>query len=1673
MRFLSLDLLRFGPFSDLRLELGEPSPGLHVLYGPNEAGKSTTLRAIVGFLFGIPETTPDAHTHKMSDLRVGARLALPSGECLHLVRRKGRISTLADAEGHPVDEALVRSALGGLGRDAFEAMFGLDHAGLRRGGDELLRAEGKVGESLFGAGLGASVLSVLRQLEQRAAAIFVPQGKNQSLPRALRAHSDAKRLVLERSLRPAEWHESADALSRALTERDETDATCRALDTQRDRTRRLATALPLLSRRAEIAREIGSMGPAPLLPEGAAEERRRAQQTAREAAARHDSLARALGEIERQLDELGPPGPLLARGELVEDLQARLGAYRRARSELPRLEAEVSTLDEGARLLARSLGPSLEVLEREPAPGPATQARLRALGEERARLEARRRDAARSLETKRARLDLEAGRLGDLPPVREAEGLRRSVERTRRAGDLDGRLHAHESELARLEGDVQRQANALGLVSGPAEDLAALPLPPAESCERTEREWHKFQQERDRLDAQIEELGEKLADLDARRGALEAGSTVPSEADLGEARRARDAGWQALRRRLLGPSLAPPSSVRPPPSVALAEGLADAELADVFEADLRRSDEIGDRLRREADRVAELATLVAQRDQVAQRRAGFVQRRRALATKFDACQARWRSLWEPAGIASPLGPTEMRAWLGRHQRVVDLTRQLEQAQSTHATLLAQRRELQRDLTEALGLLGAEAPAERGGLLPLLDHAESVLARLEALARERLELSEAAQALSSEVLELEREGSVLEGELARWHEAWTAAVGNLGLGPEATTDEAALALDARNALATRLEELRSQRARLGELGAEVEVFERDAASLVAAAANDLAPLPLGEAAEALARRYRKACEDRARHRALAERRDGLLAQLEECRASRALAVLGLEALMKSAGCDDEAGLEAAEKRSARARELSATLSDLEARLRELGEGSPLEALEAEAAGADGPSLRAELSRLDAEIERSSARRAELDQLVGRLRERLRTMDGQAAAAEAAAEAQESLAQIQTLSDEYVTHALAALFLRQEIERHRERNQDPVLRRASELFRRLTLGAYRGLRADADERDEPVLRCLREGGAEVAVDALSDGTRDQLYLSLRLASIEGHVERQGPLPLAVDDILVHVDDERAAASLEALAELATRTQVLFFTHHRRLVDIAERVVPPELLATHWLDRTRRRPEPTRPAADLADEGDRPPGPDGHLEVRRAYPPPAGWTPAGACRMLSRNVKRTEPMAPHKAARTEPMAPHDPGRTEPMAPFEASPPPPPPPKRRRTFTYVLVTFIFLLLGAGIAGYLRLPAFAKRLAEERALERGVVLNVGAVDIAWGWVRLRDVTFSPVGIAGVKGRSDRVTVDLDRLDPTRISARSATLELEGPLARLSAEIDAWSKRYPASTRPPIAADGITLSWRQSPGEAPWLEATNAQVQADANAGSFYAPSSKLLGVSAGELSASWAAGRDDLAAGLGGRDPNHAPMRLEVRPGSPLRGRLQVVPTPLPKLGNLLSMRINEPDVSAEAAIDLTLTPGPERDTIEGKAELTLHGYIPPRPRELQGIVYGKSTQFGTTFRLSDDRRSVALTDTTLKAGALALRGGGSAERYEGGAKAKLDLAGRVPCTALARSAATANLGDLLGNLFGDVADATVQGSLGVNARVEIDTKDLDRARVTPTVTGNCALKF
>src|SRR5690349_13262642 len=103
MRIDRLDLTAFGPFAGQSLRMDGGDYGLHVVYGTNEAGKSTALRALVQLLFGIPHNSGDNFRHANGDLRIGARLRGASSTVLDCIRRKGKSNTLRG----PDDVAII------------------------------------------------------------------------------------------------------------------------------------------------------------------------------------------------------------------------------------------------------------------------------------------------------------------------------------------------------------------------------------------------------------------------------------------------------------------------------------------------------------------------------------------------------------------------------------------------------------------------------------------------------------------------------------------------------------------------------------------------------------------------------------------------------------------------------------------------------------------------------------------------------------------------------------------------------------------------------------------------------------------------------------------------------------------------------------------------------------------------------------------------------------------------------------------------------------------------------------------------------------------------------------------------------------------------------------------------------------------------------------------------------------------------------------------------------------------------------------------------------------------------------------------------------------------------------------------------------------------------------
>ena len=257
MRILELALQAFGPFTDVTLDLSGGSEGLHLVHGPNEAGKSSALRGLRQALFGFPVQSPDDFLHPYKKFRVGMRLRDDEGRELAFVRRKGSRETLLAEDGStPLPDDTLDRLLGAMTEAEFGRRFALDHDELVAGGKSILDGAGELGQLLFQAGGGLrDLLEVRRDLDRELEALFKPAGAKPRINAGLAELKEARAAVRGVSLPSSEWVEHDAAHRRAVEQLEAVEA-------------RLASAPRRTPSPGADRRRPAGPGPAPTVPAG-------------------------------------------------------------------------------------------------------------------------------------------------------------------------------------------------------------------------------------------------------------------------------------------------------------------------------------------------------------------------------------------------------------------------------------------------------------------------------------------------------------------------------------------------------------------------------------------------------------------------------------------------------------------------------------------------------------------------------------------------------------------------------------------------------------------------------------------------------------------------------------------------------------------------------------------------------------------------------------------------------------------------------------------------------------------------------------------------------------------------------------------------------------------------------------------------------------------------------------------------------------------------------------------------------------------------------------------------------------------------------------------------------------------------------------------------------------
>ena len=1171
MRLRRLDLLRFGHFTDRSFELPVGERDFHVVFGPNEAGKSTALSAIEDLLFGVPPRSPYAFLHDYPSMRIGALLE-NGQESLEVVRRKGSKDTLLGPDDVPLHggEAVLRPFLAGVDRSFFARMFSLDHVRLEMGGREILEAEGEVGQMLFSAGAGiAGLPDRFAGLAREADSLWAP--RRAAHRKYYRAHDKlqaAEAELRQHTLTANRWRE----LGRALESAEDAYATIEhefeKVSAERTRLGRVRRVHRDVRRKAELEKAIAELGEVVSLPENAQRVLEASEREESEASTRIDTLSGPLATAREELKGLEFDENLVRRAEDIKELHERRIEIRRERADLPKRQAELDAAEADLRALALELGwregASEEVIARIPAR--AELAAVRSLLGRRGALALDVDNKAAALEEAEADAANLRRRVEALGEVTDVSGLVAVVTAVRERGDLDGRMRAAEQQVEDARGRIERVRSSLHPSVPSEKDAGEMQVPPKARVQ-VHRDRVQDWERRNREVAQ--DIGKAKLEVERLRRDYE--QVVSCERaitveELEGAREYRDELWRLVKKKYIE---------NVPLSGDDLHDHADVleDLGEAFEPAMRSADDLVDRRFDNAEaagRLAELSRTIAEKElDVAQLHA----RREGLVQEGDGLAADWEALWGETPL-EPLVPDAMLEWLDTRDGLLGAVERRAEAAGALEMQRKEAREANESVLAELSVLGIDSAAMAHDALPVvLERADSVRREHERKAQDKVRLDESLREAATLTERRSRELVRAEQARSQWQEAWSSALTTLGFAADSEPEAVSARIDVIDQMrekAGRISELRHQR--IGKINRDIAEFEAVVANMVSEVAGDLA----GAAAEEALREIETRLEEAERTRDLRERREKETRKVEkEVRVligERQRARESVGHLRNAAGVESDDELRKAIKRSDSLRALRGELDATLRRLRQEGDGRTPVELEHECKGIDFDGLAAREESTAAELTTLRDRLAATAEARSQAREAFQAAGGDDAAAQAEARRQEALTEIRDVSERYVRVRSSALLMQWAIDRYRREKQAPLLRRAGRLFATITGASFESLRVDYDEKDQPYLTGLRPSGEVVRVSGMSSGTADQLYLALRIAAVEDYLDHGQAMPFIADDLFINFDNDRAGAGLRVLGELSRKTQVLFFTHHSHLLDIAREALGDSIYAVN---------------------------------------------------------------------------------------------------------------------------------------------------------------------------------------------------------------------------------------------------------------------------------------------------------------------------------------------------------------------------------------------------------------------------------------------------------------------------------------------------------------------
>ncbi len=1141
MRINSLDLVRYGKFEGKPLELPHAERDIHIIVGPNEAGKSTIGAAIRELLFGIEKSSPHAFLHR-GDTRIGAEVE-HKGDTLGFHRSKGLKATLRTPEDGVLPDGALANFVGSTDRKSFADMFGLDHTRLVAGGTSILGGADDIGKILFEAAAGVSNLGTVQlALDEEANALWdVRKSQTRAYYIAAGELEAATAALRDAVVKTKDWSSAQTKVTELDNAYDAARKRYAEVKTRRTQLERVRRVAPDLDAFEQATSQLHALGDVAELPPDAEAIANKAAIASIGAQATFDDQSALALAAQTALAKVHVDSQIIELAADIIALNDRRIQYQPYGVDIKNRQAEIDAQWSIAVGMAEQLGlPAVDEAELQSAlpNGMQRKAMLRLI-RARGTLEQALEGAQQAVRGKLLESEQGAEALRALSSEDVPVGLEAALTQAQKLGDFESLLVDRDAAVRQKRAALETAMAELGPWPVELAALRAMTLPTPEVVQLLSHEQVTDDTEAKSARSRRQTLHD---DAQAMRLAIQqftdAHHPVTREQVLG-AREARESTWKVIRSDV-GELAAKASEYEN--LVVDADAMADQH----------------------HDKIQQAAELHSLRQQLERLELDFDHATAEVQRLEEAVQARsakWDDLTRRCGL--PALPFQAAApWLAARQRALDVANDLSAAE---LSLTAYRNKVE----VARANLGAELAAvgKATGDEPLfvLQVQGTALHNAAAAARgQRASLTLQNVKTSHALLGLAADVKRANEGLEAWQGKWSEAVGPWSFAQMDDLGAVESALDVAERIENSLAMMKNLRVtRIAAMRADLDAHAKDARALSERIAPELADLSAADVALQLHARLSKA---NAAHEEASRLRLAQEAAASKMRDASALLTQSKATLAplfersKTATSDD---LVKAIELSDQVRAVRNSIAAAERSMRDRGDALTLDELHTEAASIDKATLLVELEDL---VRRDDELMHELSDIAAKRQDAttaLSAIAGGADAARAEGLRQEALAKMAAAVERYLTVRTASRLLKWSIDQYRDAKQGPMLAVASEIFAKLTLGSFERLSVDYEGK-QPKLQGRRPDGEVVDIEGLSDGTRDQLYLALRLAALDMHLDKAHPLPFIADDLFINYSDGRSRAGLAALGELSRKTQVVFLTHHEHLIPVVEEVL-----------------------------------------------------------------------------------------------------------------------------------------------------------------------------------------------------------------------------------------------------------------------------------------------------------------------------------------------------------------------------------------------------------------------------------------------------------------------------------------------------------------------------